>query len=547
MRIDKITITNFKSFKEKFTLKLNQGVNILVGDNATGKSTILEAIHLALSGCLNGKYLKNELTPYLFNKDIEQEYIASLKGSKNIPPPSIAIEIYFSNDDALALLEGNGNSNHESGHGIRYCIEFDEHYKAEYNELINSRDIKTIPIEYYTVTWESFARTAITTRSIPVKSSLIDSSIIRIQNGTDAYVSKIIRENLEDKEKVQISQAHRQMKETFMESECVKAINEKINVGACFTDKSVKISVDLSTQNAWETSLITYLDDIPFQYIGKGEQSIVKTYLALSHKKSQEANIILLEEPENHLSHSKLNELIERVTASQIEKQIIITTHSSFVANKLGIEKVIFLHNSKTTRLNELSHDTQTFFRKLAGYDTLRLILCKRAILVEGDSDELIVQKAYRFFHNGKLPISNGTDVISVGTSFLRFLEIAERINKNVVVVTDNDGNLGALKKKYEKYLGENAKPNIKICFDSNVDTGNSEGLNLNTLEPNLLKANNIETLNNIFDTNYSSTIDLLKYMKSNKTECAIKIFDTNEQINFPDYILSAVITENEQ
>jgi len=60
--IKKLNIENFKSFNGKFCIELNPGLNILVGDNEAGKSTILEAIHIALSGLLNGKYLKNELT-----------------------------------------------------------------------------------------------------------------------------------------------------------------------------------------------------------------------------------------------------------------------------------------------------------------------------------------------------------------------------------------------------------------------------------------------------------------------------------------------------
>lgn len=57
------------------------------------------------------------------------------------------------------------------------------------------------------------------------------------------------------------------------------------------------------------------------------------------------------------------------------------------------------------------------------------MILCKKAILVEGDSDELVIQKAYMLQHNGRLPIHDQVDVISVGTSFLRFLEIAAKLH----------------------------------------------------------------------------------------------------------------------
>ncbi len=542
MHIVKVNIENFKCFKGKFSLNLNEGINILVGNNEAGKSTILEAIHLALTGILNARYLKNELSQYLFNRTVEREYINSLNTPAPQLPPCILIELFISGNDcpALALLEGNGNSEKNETSGITYRIEFDDQYQREYEELLKNSIIKTIPIEYYKISWKTFARSEVTTRSIPVKSALIDSASARVQNGSDIYISRIIRDNLEDKERVEISQAHRQMKETFMGEPSIQAINEKINNNASLTGKEIKISVDLSTQNAWEMSLMTYLDEIPFHYIGKGEQSIIKTSLALSHKKSQEANVILIEEPENHLSHSKLNELIKKISDTVMKKQIIISTHSSFVANKLGLDKLIFLNDYKSIRLNDLSPQTKNFFKKLSGYNTLRLILCKRAILVEGDSDELIVQKAYMLNHDGKLPIEDGVDIISVGTSFLRFLEIAHKINKPVTVVTDNDGNVDALKSKYSDYLGKNSKENIKICFDDLVDRGDDD-FNYNTLEPKLLKENDRISFNEIFDKSHPTDIELHKYMRANKTECAMIIFDTKKDVKFPAYILKAI------
>ena len=76
IHIKEVVIENYKCFKGRFNLKLNKGLNILVGDNETGKSTILEAIHLALTGLLNGRYLKNELTQHLFNNDVVSDYIS---------------------------------------------------------------------------------------------------------------------------------------------------------------------------------------------------------------------------------------------------------------------------------------------------------------------------------------------------------------------------------------------------------------------------------------------------------------------------------------
>jgi putative ATP-dependent endonuclease of OLD family len=55
MYIRKVKVQNFKCFKEPFTLELTNGLNIIVGNNEAGKSTILEAVHLALSGLYAGR------------------------------------------------------------------------------------------------------------------------------------------------------------------------------------------------------------------------------------------------------------------------------------------------------------------------------------------------------------------------------------------------------------------------------------------------------------------------------------------------------------
>ena len=545
MKISRIKIENFKCF-EAFDLTLNGGLNILVGDNEAGKSTILEAIHLALTGLFNGRYLKNELTQYLFNNQVVAKYLYDLDQGKVAIPPYILIEIFISGED-LPLFEGNGNSEKTKECGISLKIAFDDKYQAEYGQLIKKGNVKTLPIEYYDIFWTSFARENITARSIPIKSAMIDSSSNRYRNGSDIYISRIVRDNLEPGDIVDISQAHRKMRENFMRDASIQAINEKIKQSVKISDKKVELSVELLSKNAWENSLITYLDDVPFHYIGKGEQCIVKTELALAHKKSKEASIILIEEPENHLTHSKLNQFVHSIKKHCEDKQIIISTHNSFVANKLGLDNLILLNDSKTIRLNDLKQETKSFFEKISGYDTLRLILCKKAILVEGDSDELVLQKAYMLENDGKLPIEDGIDVISLGTSFLNFLEIAERIKKPVVVVIDNDDNVEGINKKYEKYLGDKANSHIKICFDSTVDTGNlmlgekQKPFNYNTLEPKMLKANDLQKLNKILGTDFDQCDDLHKYMKRNKTECALKIFDTKEELKFPDYIIEAI------
>lgn len=548
MAIRKIKIENFKCFEGLFELGLNNCLNILVGNNESGKSTILEAIHIALTGLYCGRPIRNELSQYLFNKNIVNSYIESVNNGAASAPPYIVIEVFFDKGINPEYL-GNNNSEKDNCEGFKFEISFDEKYKEEYSALIAKREMKSLPIEYYDISWTTFARQGITTRSIPVKSAMIDSSNYRFQNGSDVYISRIVKDLLEPEDVIAVSQAHRKMKDTFIQDDSIKAINQRISNESSILDGTVSLTVDLGTKNAWENSLVTQLNDIPFGYIGKGAQCVMKTELALTHKTAKNAQIILLEEPENHLSFSKLNQLVKAIEEKYEDKQIIISTHSSFVANKLGLDNLILINDCKISRIsNMISAD---FFKKIPGYDTLRLILCKKAILVEGDSDELVVQKAYRDYNDNRLPIEDQIDVISVGTSFLRFLEIARELNLKVAVVTDNDSKIKALEKKYAEYLNENKKDNISICYDTTIDDGplniNGSKYNYNTLEPKLLKANNndIALFNSIFKTKFRTLEELQKYMTGHKTICALAIFDTDKEVKYPQYILEAI--KNEQ
>ena len=188
MHIEKIKIQNFKCFKEVFELKLNKNVNIIVGENEAGKSTIIEAINLILSGWFKGRYIHNELNEYIFNKEVVKEYISSLKTESPLAAPSIKIEVYLS-PDAPALLKGDKNTDKSDSVGLSFNIEFDEKYLPEYQILIGTESIKSLPIEYYNFYWESFARDErITPKLIPIKPALIDSSNGRLQNGSDIYI-----------------------------------------------------------------------------------------------------------------------------------------------------------------------------------------------------------------------------------------------------------------------------------------------------------------------------------------------------------------------
>ena len=540
MSINSIYIKNFKCFEGEFILPLDKGINILVGDNEAGKSTIIQAIELVLNGYYEGKPIKSELSQYLYNYNVVRSYLESLTNGNKQAPPSIVIEIYF-DEEIQPSFKGNNNYKEDDYCGVKFEIAFDERFNEEYVSLLNN-GLKSLPLEYYEVKWTAFSREHILPKHIPLKSAIIDSSNLRTKNNNDLLLSRILKDSLKDEDIVALMQAYRKLQDSFASDTTVKPICENFQIDTLGLGE-ITLGINLSSRTQWEDYVTPYVNDIPFTYIGTGEQAIIKTHLSLSNKKANQASIILIEEPENHLSHSKLSSLLYAIKNRCSNKQIIVTTHSSFVANKLGLTSLILLSNRKFFKLNNLSQDTSDYFEKLPGFDTLRILLCKSSILVEGASDELVVQKLYMTLNEGRLPIQDGIDVISVNNlSFKRFLEIGKNLSLRMAVVTDNDGNIESLNDKYSDYL---SYPNIKICYDDFVDERNEldgNRFNFNTLEPVLLRYNSINILNFVFGTCYTEEANLLKFMHKNKVDCALKIFNyIGNDVKFPVYLENAI------
>ena len=534
MSIERVIVKNYRALGST-DIRLRSDFNIIVGDNESGKSTLLEAINLALKCQINRRPAAYELHPYLFNLKCVAQYIESLKKDLRTPPPEILVELYFRESPELATFKGTNNSLGENTQGVSVTICLDEdNYRAEYRTyIVNPQDVKTIPIEYYKVVWQNFAGDILEARSGCLRSSLIDPGSIPNTYAANKYIVEFTREYLTKEQQVGVALSYRKMRDIFAMDPGISKINEGLaKKKGVVSEKELSVAMDMTARAGWEGGVLPYLDEIPITLVGKGEQNSIKIKLAVEAAMEVEkaSQIILIEEPENHLSHPRLNQLLDHLIKKASGKQLIVTTHSSFVLNKLGVENVLLLHGNDAITLADLSGSTMDYFKKLPGHDTLRMILAKRTILVEGPSDELLVLKAF-FQKHHKTPLQAGVEVISVNAvAFKRFLEIAIALKIKACVLTDNDGNVAAVTKKYAEYEREK---DIRICF--------SKDETLDTLEPHILSANGREKLNRILGKSYSTNAELLAYMADNKTECALKILETTEQIEIPEYIQDAV------
>jgi len=535
MHIKRVYIDGFKRLTD-FDLELNPALNIIVGDNETGKTSVLEAISLVLSRQHAGRYIDYALDPYLFNAAKVAEYIAAVRDDKVIPPPRILIEAYLCDDShsaELARLKGTNNTKSDNCPGLSLLIEVAPDYVEELKKYVkDSSNPEMVPVEYYMVSWRSFAGNGVTARNLPFKATMIDTTVARVYRGPSKYVAQIVSDVLSEEKRRELSLAYKKLRHRFTEESGVAAINTYLeDQGKLATRKKLTVQMDMSSRSGWDSAITAHVDDLPFDCAGKGEQCRIHMRLAIAG--AVKSPVLLIEEPENHLSHSNMNTLMEGIAQQCVNQQVIVTTHSAFVLNKLGIDNLKLISPSgKTATIAGLKPDTKDYFMRLPGYDTLRLVLSKRSILVEGPSDELIVQRAYKDKH-GKLPLEDGVDVISVGSlAFKRFLEIATLLDLDACVVTDNDKDVAALEAKYKDYLaGTDNK--VRIFYDNDASCP--------TLEPQLLKVNSLEVLNRILGTTYAEETALLAHMGKNKTDCALMMFKTSEKWAPPDYIAHAI------
>jgi putative ATP-dependent endonuclease of OLD family len=528
--LTRIVIKNYRGLRD-FSLELTSGLNILVGDNDSGKTTVLEAIRLALTGRVGDRLAGQGLSPYHFNQDAAAEYITKIRAGHSIEPPHLVIDVHLELTDATATLKGKNNLAGDDEPGLRLQASLDHAYAEEYRTFLQDPGpTALVPFEYYKVEWLNFAGNAVTRRGVPASVSNIDASSIRLQNGADYYLQQIINAQLEPKQRVELARAYRTLRETFADDPAIAKVNEFLQKsGGGLSARQLSLAIDISKKTAWENSLVPHLDDLPFPFVGHGSQSALKILLALE-RTAEESQVVLVEEPENHLSPASLNDLVHRISERCDGKQVIVSTHSSYVLNKLGLDSLVLLHDGKNMRLADVPADTLDYFKKLSGYDTLRLVLADRVILVEGPSDELIVQRAY-LDRYGKLPIQDRVDVINVrGLSFRRFLDIAKRLGKRVAVVTDNDDKPAAdVLENYKDYAS-----NRITIHTGEQDAGR-------TLEPQMVRSARLATLNEILGCEETTEEALAEVMKKAKTDWALRVFESATTIQFPPYILEAL------
>lgn len=518
--IKKLKLINFKRFK-KFEVEFTSKINTIIGDNEAGKSSILQAIEMVAGGSRNK--VETIGVESLLNKDSVADFFVDDKSFENLP--EIHIEVYLSEDDNPDLV-GKNNSDNANVSGLHMICHPSEELAAEINQVL-AEDNGNFPFEFYVVKFITFNGEVYSGYRRFLKCLTIDSSQINSEYASKEYIKTVYDSTVDHATRVRLKNEYRQQKGQFKENN-LKAINDGLG--------DYDFAIRSGSRFNLETDITLIQNEISIDERGKGQQCFIKTEFALTRNADKQAiDTLLLEEPENHLSHTNMKRLISKISDSH-QNQIIIATHSSLISTRLDLRNSILLNSSsdKPLLLKELSISTAKFFMKAPDNNILEFVLSTKVILVEGNAEYMLLDALYSK-ETGRSLDEDTVHVISVGgISFKRYMELAKTLEIRTAVIRDND-------KAYQANCIDNYVDHVSKKIQVFSDTDNARY----TFEVCMYQDNQA-TCDDLFSGGNIKKSPL-EFMLDNKAESAFQLVDNHaEDLEIPNYIKQAIAWINE-
>lgn len=513
--IERLVLSNFKKF-DSLELEFDPELNLLIGDNEAGKSSVLLALELVMSG--SRSKVETIGIEALLNADAIKAFQAGPCTVDRLP--KLFVEVYLS-PDIKPGLNGTNNSKGLERDGLRMSLDPILDFSKDIAGALKE-DPTNFPFEYYGVQFYTFAGDAYSNVKRHVRHLAIDSSKIDSEYAAREYTRSVFSMHADVGKRSKLESAYRQSKGEFKNGQ-LRELNDKL--------ADYKFGVRTSAKANLESDLVITEDEIPIESKGKGRQCFIKTEFALSKKGAGSLlDVLLLEEPENHLSHATMHQLIERISQSA-NKQLFIATHSSLISSRLDLRKAILLgKRGQQARLNTLPSDTAQFFMKAPDNNVLEFALSRKVILVEGDAEFILLDVLYQK-HSGSTLKQDGVHVISVGgTSFKRYLDLARLLGVRTAVIRDNDGDY---QKNCVENYAEHEMPHARVFADT-------DSAQRTTFEICLYEDN--KTICDKVFRKPKRRLEPLSYMLANKADAAFDLLLAEEaELVAPGYIQEAI------
>ena len=459
MILTSLKLWNFRKFDSKdgtepgLEVQFHKGINALVGENDTGKSTIVDAIKLVLQ-TQSGEYIRITEDDFYHN------------GSTAVN--EFKIECIFEEfipNEAKNFVEWLIFTKDEKTGSVQYKLKL--HYRAwkEKNRIFTDLSAGN---EDGGVPMDNKARELLKCTYLrPLRDAARE-----MNSGRNTRIAQILYNHpvFNDKEEHELvhlfKEANDRIEKYFTETgKDGKKVLDKIK--GTFSEFSVSDEDKNITLHPSGTSLKSVLENLSLSaqevQPGLGLQNllfIAAELLLLNEDDYGGLRLALIEELEAHL-HPQAQLRVMAYLQNEYNDagvQIIITTHSTTLASKVNIKNLILCKNNRAYSLSpektELERGDYLFLQRFLDATKANLFFAKGIIMVEGDAENLLIPIIAKLLD---LDLEkHGVSIVNVGSlAFFRYSKIfmqkdREFLGVPIAIVTDCDQKL---ERKGEEHL----------------------------------------------------------------------------------------------
>jgi len=446
--ISSVEITNFRTFKEKQIIRFTEGINILVGPNNIGKTTIISAIRLIFDKNKFGLDIND------FSKTETKEEL------KNCSPKiTVSVNLQKSNkegsdsDDLLAIR--NWLTDIDNPYKAKITMQFQlptKYEKAYLDAVKDLDDIGSVWLELEDEFLPKYQRKYFVGESAQ---PLMDNSLSRfncqylpairdaekrMNSGNKYLLNKLLNffidYDLKSNEELKKSDIEKKMQKRHKDFHDL-AVNLLNNLSPRFKEGKKEMLKYLSQTGATfdgeEPEFNSALNDhdilkefslvvkngesnVPINLNGLGYNNLIYISLVLAELQQSRSNsyfgdnssvfpFLLIEEPEAHLHPDMqydflkfLQNNIKDGTTSETAKQVIITTHSPNITAAASLDDLIVLSKYKSGVKIGYPGETfidnpkdKKFVERFLDVTRSNLFFTNQLILIEGLAEQMLI------------------------------------------------------------------------------------------------------------------------------------------------------------